>query len=288
MGTMQVRCAPPIPARTGIGLRAEHYRELLATRPPAAWLEVHSENYFGDGGLPHYYLEQARRDYPLSLHGVGLSLGSTDPLDRTHLEKLRALVRRYQPGLVSDHLSWSSVEGRFLNDLLPLPYTEEALRHVTARVNEVQDFIGHEILVENPASYLQYRHSTLTEAEFLTALCERSGCGILLDINNAYVSACNHGLEARDFLSAIPAMRVGEIHLAGHTVKHYDDVELRIDTHDTFVCEAVWLLYRETLARTGPVPTLIEWDTDLPELPVLLDEAQKAEAIREQVLANVA
>ena len=223
MDAAHTRIAAPIPARAGIGLRAEHYREVVATRPAVGWFEVHSENYFGDGGAPHHYLEQVRRDYPLSLHGVGLSLGSADELNRTHLEKLKALIQRYEPGLVSDHLSWSSVDGRYLNDLLPLPYTGESLRHVAAHVSAAQDFLGREILIENPSSYLQYRHSDMGEAEFLAELSARSGCGILLDVNNIYVSASNHGFDAQAYLRAIPPTRVREIHLAGHTVNRYPE-----------------------------------------------------------------
>lgn len=286
-GSTGCRFAAPIPARAGIGLRAEHYREVVATRPPVGWFEVHSENYFGDGGAPHHYLEQVRRDYPLSLHGVGLSLGSADELNRVHLEKLKALIRRYEPGLVSDHLSWSSVDGRYLNDLLPLPYTGESLRHVAARVSAVQDFLGQEILIENPSSYLQYRHSDMGEAEFLAELSARSGCGILLDVNNIYVSASNHGYDAQAYLRAIPSARVREIHLAGHTVNRYPEGEILIDTHNARVCDAVWALYRDALIHVGPAPTLIEWDTDLPALSVLLDEACKAEAIQEKTLAHV-
>ena len=274
--------------RAGIGLRAEHYREVAATRPAVAWLEVHSENYFGAGGAPHYYLEQVRRDYPLSLHGVGLSLGSADELNRTHLENIKRLIQRYEPGLVSDHLSWSSVDGNYLNDLLPLPYTEETLRHVTERVVQAQEFLGREILIENPSSYLQYRHSDMGEAEFLAELSVRSGCGILLDVNNIYVSASNHGFDAGAYLRAIPPAHVREIHLAGHTVNRYPEGEILIDTHNARVCDAVWTLYRDALAHVGPVPTLIEWDTDLPALSVLLDEARKAETIQEQALALVA
>lgn len=282
------RPTAPIPARAGIGLRAEHYREVVATRPAVAWLEVHSENYFGEGGAPHYYLEQVRRDYPLSLHGVGLSLGSADALNRTHLGKLKALIQRYEPGLVSDHLSWSSVDGDYLNDLLPLPYLEETLCHVTERVMQTQEFLGREILIENPSSYLQYRHSDIGEAEFLAELSARSGCGILLDVNNIYVSASNHGFDAQAYLRTIPSARVREIHLAGHTVNRYPEGEMLIDTHNARVCDAVWALYRDALAHVGPVPTLIEWDTDLPALSVLLDEAHRAEAIQEQTLARVA
>lgn len=253
-----------------------------------AWFEVHSENYFGAGGPPHHYLEQVRRDYPLSLHGVGLSLGSADPLNRAHLEKLRALVMRYQPGLVSDHLSWSSVDGRYLNDLLPLPYTEESLCHVAARVGAVQEYLGRELLVENPSSYLEYRHSDIAEAQFLAELSARSGCGILLDVNNVYVSACNHGFDAHAYLKTIPSARVREVHLAGHTVNRYDDGEILIDSHNARVCEAVWELYRVALAQIGPVPTLIEWDADLPALSVLLEEARMADTIQGQALARVA
>ncbi len=285
---MSGRIAATIPARAGIGLRAEHYREVAASRPAVAWFEVHSENYFGAGGAPHHYLERVRRDYPLSLHGVGLSLGSADVLNRVHLDRLKALVARYEPGLVSDHLSWSSVDGRYLNDLLPLPYTGDTLRHVAARVAEAQDYLGRELLVENPSSYLEYRHSDIAEAQFLAELSARSGCGILLDVNNVYVSATNHGFDAHAYLRAIPAARVREIHLAGHTINRYDDGEILIDTHNARVCDAVWSLYRDALELLGPVPTLIEWDTDLPALAVLLDEARRADAIRETALARVA
>jgi len=282
------RAGAAIPARAGIGLRAGHYREVVASRPAVGWFEVHSENYFGAGGPPHRYLEQVRRDYPLSLHGVGLSLGSADALNRAHLNKLKALIARYEPGLISDHLSWSSVDGRYLNDLLPLPYTGETLRHVSARVAEVQEYLGRELLIENPSSYLEYRHSDIAEAQFLADLSERSGCGILLDVNNVYVSAANHGFDAHTYLRTIPAGRVREIHLAGHTVNRYDDGEILIDSHNARVCNAVWALYRETLALTGPRPTLIEWDTDLPALSVLLDEACRADAFQETARARVA
>lgn len=286
--TSPARVAAPIPATAGIGLRAEHYREVLATRPPVGWFEVHSENYFGDGGAPHHYLERVRSDYPLSLHGVGLSLGSADAPSRTHLAKLAALVRRYEPGLVSDHLSWSSVDGRYLNDLLPLPYTEETLRHVAARVSEAQDYLGRELLIENPSSYLEYRHSDIAEAQFLAELTARSGCGVLLDVNNVYVSSRNHGFDAQAYLRAIPAARVREIHLAGHTVNRYDDGEILIDTHNARVCDAVWALYRDALTHVGRAPVLIEWDTDLPPLAVLLDEARRAEIILEELDAVAA
>jgi hypothetical protein len=278
----------PIPARAGIGLRAEHYDAVLENLPPVGWLEVHSENYFGAGGKPLDYLERIRAHYPLSLHGVGLSIGSTDPFDYRHLAKLKRLIRRFEPALVSEHLSWSSVGGRYLNDLLPLPYTKEALYHLVARVARVQDILGRPILIENPSSYLQYAESAIPEWEFLTALAERTGCGVLLDVNNVYVSACNHGFDAGAYLRAIPRHIVREIHLAGFTVNRFDDGELLIDTHNRPVWPAVWALYRQAVQRFGQIPTLIEWDTDLPELAVLVNEARRANAILEERHAQAA
>ncbi len=275
--------ADPIPARAGIGLRAPHYRELLATRPPIGWLEVHSENYFGTGpflgGAPLYYLEQARAHYPVSLHGVGLSLGSADPLNQRHLTQLKALIARVEPALVSEHLCWSSIGGRYLNDLLPLPYTDEALKHVSARIRQAQDFLGRRILIENVSSYVQYRHSTIPEPEFLAAAAAEADCGILLDVNNIHVSATNHGFDAYAYLQKVPVKRVQEIHLAGFTVNEYPDGNILIDTHGAPVAADVWALYRAALAHCGPVPTLIEWDSDIPPLAVLLAEARKAEAL---------
>jgi uncharacterized protein (UPF0276 family) len=275
-------------AGAGIGLRAEHYREVVEALPPVGWLEVHSENYFGDGGAPLQYLEQARRHYPISLHGVGLSLGSSDELNRRHLTKLKALIERIEPVLVSDHLSWSSVDGIYLNDLLPLPYTEEALQHFTRRVEQAQDFLGRELLIENPSSYLRYTHSTIPEWEFISEVARVSGCGILLDVNNIYVSAVNHGFDAMEYLRAVPAGMVREIHLAGFTVNCYPEGQILIDTHNARVAGAVWELYRAAIERLGPRPTLIEWDTDLPPLEVLLDEARQADEIMETTHAVVA
>lgn len=271
-----------VPGRAGIGLRAPHYREILQTRPDIGWLEVHSENYFGAGGPPLAWLERLRGEYPLSLHGVGLSLGSTDPLDPRHLARLKALVERFAPGLVSEHLCWTSVGGQHMNDLLPLPYTEEALDLIAARIAYVQEYLGREILIENPSSYLQYRHSTIPEWEFLAATAERAGCGILLDVNNVYVSARNLDFDPRRYLEAVPRERVREIHLAGFTVKHYPEGEILIDTHSARVADPVWELYRGALQRLGRVPTLIEWDTDLPALSVLLDETRKADTVLEE------
>ncbi|AXE99260.1 DUF692 domain-containing protein [Paraburkholderia hospita] len=264
-----------IPCDVGIGLRAPHYRQILSERPAIGWMEVHSENYFGDGGQPLHYLHRIRNAYPLSLHGVGLSIGTTDRLDMGHLRRLRALVERFEPGLVSEHLSWGAVAGRFLNDLLPLPYTEEALAVVREHVQEVQDYLGRQILVENVSSYIRFRHSTIPEHEFITELAASTGCGILLDVNNVHVNAVNHGIDPVSYLDAMAVHAVKEIHLAG-----FDRVgDLLIDTHGQRVAEPVWALYRHAAKRFGPVPTLIEWDTDIPELAVLLDEAARASAI---------
>lgn len=264
-----------IPACVGIGLRAPHYREILDTRPDLGWLEVHSENYFGEGGQPFYYLEQIRKHYPLSVHGVGLSLGSVDPLSQDHLEKLKALIARFEPGLVSEHLSWSSFGGRFANDLLPLPYTEESLRHMCERVAYVQDFLGRQILIENVSSYLQFKDSTISEWEFVSEIASTTGCGILLDINNIFVNASNHGFDPVIYLEAIPATAIKEIHLAGFDTNG----QCLIDTHGKPVVDEVWSLYRQSVRCLGRVPTLIEWDTDIPPLDVLIGEARKADAI---------
>jgi uncharacterized protein len=271
-----------VPAQAGIGLRAQHYHEVLSSFPAVGWLEAHSENYFGAGGRPLYFLERIRAHYPISLHGVGLSLGSTDPLDRAHLERLKALAERIEPALVSDHLSWSSVNARHFNDLLPLPYTEEALEHVSRRILEVQSVLGRRILVENPSTYLQYAESTISEPEFLRALAKRSGCGLLLDVNNIYVSARNHRLDPWRYLDAIPGDAVEEIHLAGHTRNPSAGGEILIDTHSRPVAAEVWALYARAIDRFGPKPTLIEWDSELPPLAVLLEEARCAQAIMDQ------
>lgn len=278
----------PLPARAGIGLRAPHYLDVLEQRPDVGWLEVHSENYFGAGGRPLYFLELARERYPVSLHGVGLSLGSTDPIDLAHLAKLKSLERRIEPMLVSDHLSWSSVDGRYMNDLLPIPYTEEALRHVCARVTQVQDILGRRILIENPSSYLQYVESAIAEPEFLRAVATTSGCGLLLDVNNVYVSATNHGFDARQYLAALPAAAIEEIHLAGFTVNEADGGRILIDTHSRPVPEQVWDLYAQAVARFGPRPTLIEWDADLPPLATLAGEAARADRMLEPRHARAA
>lgn len=274
--------AAAIPARAGVGLRAQHHDDLLRERPPIGWLEAHSENYFADGGAQLDYLMRLRALYPLSLHGVGLSLGSTDPLDREHLRRLKRLIQLSEPGLVSEHLSWGSVGGAHLNDLLPLPYTEEALAHMIRRVSEVQDSLGRQILVENVSSYLEFTGGDLREWEFLAELAIESGCGVLLDVNNVYVSSRNHGFDARAYLSSLPHRCVQEMHLAGHSVNRFPDGEILIDTHSAPVCEDVWSLYDFALERFGPAPTLIEWDADIPPIATLLAEAKRADRMLER------
>ena len=273
--------------RAGIGLRAIHHQEVIARNPTVGWFEAHSENYFGRGS-PRHALEKIRRDYPLSLHGVGLSLGSTDNLDTAHLGEIVQLTRDLQPMLVSEHLSWGSVGGRFTNDLLPLPYTEEALRHMIARVRQVQEALGRQMLIENVSSYLQFAHSQMDEWEFLAELAKESGCGLLLDVNNVYVNAMNHGFDALHFLDRVPREHVREMHLAGHSVRRVGGREIRIDTHNTPVCDAVWALYAAALERFGAVPTLIEWDADIPALEVLVAQAHKADRFTETHCARAA
>jgi len=271
-----------IPAKAGVGLRFRHHQEVLESHPAAAWFEVHTENYMGGGSAPAH-LDAIRRDYPLSLHGTGLSLGSVEGLDPAHLARVQNLVERIEPGLVSEHLSFSVAAGNYLADLLPLPMTEEALEIVCRNVAQVQDHLKRRILVENPSTYLQFRHSTIPEWEFLTQVAKRTGCGILCDVNNIYVSACNHGWDASEYLAALQPKAVGEIHLAGHVVRRLDGGRvLRIDDHGSRVAPEVWALYAEALARFGPVPTLIEWDTDVPPMAVLLEEAAHAAVLIEK------
>jgi len=266
---------PPV----GIGLRAPHYQQLLDEQPSLSFLEVHSENYFGDGGAPLRYLGELRDTYPISLHGVGLSLGSCDPLNRDYLSTLKNLINRIEPVLVSDHLSWCSLGGVYFNDLLPLPYTSESLAHVCDRVSQTQDIIGRQLLVENPSTYLQFADSDIPEWEFLSEVARRSGCGILLDANNLYVNCTNHGWSSGSYLAALPVDAVREIHVAGHAVRDHDGGRLLIDTHGSPVADAVWNLYRSVVDRFGLQPTLVEWDNDLPPLAQLLSEAAQARDI---------
>ena len=268
-------------AAAGIGLRAPHYRSLAERHGATGFLEVHSENFFGDGGAPLAWLERFRREYPVSLHGVGLSLGSADPLDERHLARLDTLVRRFEPALVSEHLSWSSIGGRHAHDLLPLPFTRAALDHVVGRIGAVQERLGRRILVENVSSYAAFEESRLAEWDFVAAAVKRSGCGLLLDVNNVYVNAVNHGFDPVRYLEALDAASVGEYHLAGF---ERVDARLVIDTHAAPVAEAVWSLYATAVERIGARPTLIEWDCDLPALDVLLGEAGKARAILARVV----
>jgi uncharacterized protein len=262
----------------GIGLRLPHVAEIAAIRPKLGFLEVHAENYMAETAALDRLLG-LRRDYPVSLHGVALSLGSAEELDRVHLGRFKALIDRVEPLLVSEHLAWSAIGGAYLNDLLPLPYTEESLDLFCRHVEEAQEALGR-LLIENPSSYLRYRHSCIPEAEFLTEVVRRTGCGILCDVNNIYVSARNFGFDPIAYLDALSVEAIGEIHLAGHHAA--EDVDILIDDHGSRVTEPVWELYAAALRRFGPVPTLIEWDTNLPALEILLDEARHA-----QELANV-
>jgi len=266
----------------GLGLRAEHYDEVLAGAAGAQWFEALTDNYLDTEGRPLWVLEQVRRDYPLALHGVAMSLGGPDPLDRAYLERLKRLVDRMEPAIVSDHLCFSRVDGRNLFDLLPLPYTEEVLAHVIERVARVQDYLGRRILVENPSSYLAWKASDIPEAEFLAELARGADCGILLDVNNVYVSACNHGFDPREYLRTVPAERVGQIHLAGFT----DMDGYLFDTHSRPVSDDVWDLYDYTLSLTGPVSSMVEWDADIPSWQRLVEELDKARAVAARRAAN--
>jgi uncharacterized protein len=268
--------ASPLPAKAGIGLRFQHHQAVVESKPDVAWMEVHTENYMG-GGTPLRYLDTVRRDYPISLHGVGLSLGSAEGLDLAHLGRIRRVAERIEPALMSEHIAWSVVGGTYLADLLPLPMTEEALTVVCRHVEQTQTYLKRRILVENPSTYLAFAHSTIPEWEFIAAVAERTGCGILCDVNNIYVSAHNHGWDPSAYLAALPPAMIGEIHLAGHSVRPLaGGGTLRIDDHGSRVIAEVWALYEEALARFGPLPTLIEWDNHVPPLDVLLDEAKQA------------
>ncbi len=267
-----------IPVSAGIGLKAQHQSQLLNSKPAIGWLEAHSENYFSDAGPHIESLLRLRDHYALSLHGVGLSLGSIDPIDSQHLTRLKRLIGRTSPALVSEHLSWGSADGRFVNDLLPLPYTWESLAHLISRVDQVQSTLQRLILIENISSYLQYSHSDIDESAFLAELSRATGCGLLIDINNLYVNERNHGVDARLFIDSIPPASVRELHLAGYSIDRIDQTEMLIDTHSTPVCEAVWTLYGYAIRRFGARPTLIEWDSDIPSLDVLLGEARKAQS----------
>ncbi|MDG2318855.1 MAG: DUF692 domain-containing protein [Rhodospirillaceae bacterium] len=267
----------PIPVEAGVGLRHPHMSDFVAGTPKTAWVEIHSENFFAPGGPRLAELDAVRSHYPVSCHGVGLSLGSAEGIDENHLSTLSTLVNRIEPGLVSEHLSFSVVDGVYVNDLLPLPYTEEVLAIMVRNVGHVQSTLGRQLLVENPSSYLTFAESVIPEWEFLSALVERTGCGLLLDVNNIYVSAENNDFNTNQYIENIPGDAVHEIHLAGHLVDGEGEEQLLIDTHSDVVAEAVWAVYEAALEIIGPRPTLIEWDTDIPALDVLLAEAEQAQ-----------
>jgi uncharacterized protein (UPF0276 family) len=264
----------------GTSFKHEHLGAICANSPRQGFFEVHAENYMGAGGPPHRALERIRRDYPVSLHGVCMSIGGPQPLDRVHLDRFRTLIDRYEPALVSEHLAWSTHETTFFNDLLPLPYTEATLARVREHVDEVQETIRRPILLENPSTYVAFTSSTMSETDFIREIARRTGCGLLLDVNNVFVSATNQGYAALDYLSDFPLAQIGEIHLAGHAEQSDDEGDLLlIDSHDGPVADAVWKLYEIVISRCGPIPTLIEWDSKIPDWPVLQREAIAAKAI---------
>jgi uncharacterized protein (UPF0276 family) len=262
----------------GVGFKAEHFDPIVETRPELGFFEVHAENYMGAGGPPHRRLDAIRERYPLSLHGVGLSIGSPGSLDRAHLQRLAAVARRFEPVVISEHLAWSTHDGAFFNDLLPLPYTAETLGQVADHIDEVQNALGRAMLLENPSTYVAFAESTMAETDFLREIARRTGCGLLLDINNVFVGATNHGYDPHRYLADFPLQAVGEIHLAGYAEDEDDaGLPLLIDAHNSPVRDAVWTLYAAAIRRLGATPTLIEWDNDLPAWPALLGEARRAE-----------
>lgn len=266
----------------GLGLRTDHYDEILASRPKVDWFEAITENYLVPGGKPLHYLERIRAEFPLVLHGVSLSIGSTDPLDREYLHSLKQLASRVEPAWISDHLCWTGVAGKNMHDLFPLPYTEEAIQHVVGRVIEVQDLLGRQILLENVSSYVSFRDSKMSEWEFISEICARADCLILLDINNIYVSAFNHGFDPLDFLNGIPAARVQQFHLAGHS--NYGTHI--IDTHDAPIIDQVWNLYQAAVHRFGPVATMVERDDHIPPLAELVEELDQARELCARTLSQ--
>lgn len=278
-----------LPPSAGVGFKPAHFSEIAAGAPAIGFFEVHAENYMGAGGPPHAQLARLREDYALSIHGVGLSLGSREPLDRAHLARLRKLCERYQPASFSEHLAWSCRGGAFFDDLLPLPYTEETLARFVEHVDEVQNVLGRQVLIENPATYLAFEQSVIPETQFLAEIARRAGCGLLLDVNNVFVSAANNGFDAVRYLADFPLEHVREIHLAGHAKAGEErGAPLLIDAHDSPVTKAVWALFEQVVVKTGPVATLIEWDNELPEWPLLLREAQAAQAILDRVARSLA
>lgn len=268
----------------GLGLRTQHYKTILAKKPPIDWFEIITENYLVSGGKPIYYLDQIRENYPIVMHGVSLSIGSTDPLDFDYLKQVKQLADRIEPVWISDHLCWTGVNGLNMHDLLPLPYTQEVIRHVVSRIKQVQDYLQRRILIENVSSYLSFQQSELTEWEFLTEIAERADCLILLDINNIYVSSVNHEFDPQLYLQGVPAQRIFQIHLAGHS----DHEDYIIDTHDAPIVPSVWRLYSDAIKRFGPVSTMIERDDHIPSLTTLLKELEKARNISKAALEELA
>ena len=277
---------PHLPNVPGVGYKPQHYSDILANSEPVGWLEVHAENYMGDGGRPIAQLKYLSERFPISVHGVGLSIGGQDALDQDHLERLKKLCDWLQPASFSEHLAWSTHDSHFLNDLLPLPYTPATLSRVADHIDQLQSHLGRQILLENPSSYLAFAESTFEEPDFLREIAKRTGCGLLLDVNNVFVSATNLKMSAQAYIDAFPLAQVGEIHLGGHDEDEDDlGAPLLIDSHGREVADPVWSLLDYTLARSGPRPLLIEWDNDVPDWPTLRAEARRAETVLEQVLA---
>ena len=267
----------PVAGRAGAGLKPDHVDEILSTRPSVGFFEVHAENYMGDGGLPHRQLTAIREHYALSLHGVGLSIGGEGPLNEDHLARLRALNERYEPALFSEHLAWSTHFDTYMPDLLPVPYDEPTLSRVCDHIDRVHEVMGRRMLLENPSTYVAFERSTMSEIEFVATVAKRTGCGLLLDVNNVFVASTNQNRAPKSYLDAFPIEHVGEIHLAGHAVDEDEHgAPLLIDSHDREVDEAVWALYARLIERIGPAPTLIEWDGNLPDWPVLMSEIDRA------------
>ena len=280
MSSLQYSVPADIPARAGAGLKACHYEAILEDKPDIGWFEIHAENYMGDGGPPHHALRQIRDRYPISCHGVGLSIGSEQPLDEAHLARLKTVCERYTPGLFSEHLAWSTHDTGFLNDLLPVAYTSAVLNRVAEHIDQVQNHVGRQMLLENPSTYVAFAESDMSEIDFIKQIVAKTGCGLLLDVNNVHVSATNQQYSAQEYLDEFPVEAVGEIHLGGHAPDQDDSGDpLLIDAHDRQVSDEVWSLYERLVQRIGPRPTLIEWDNDVPEWKTLFEDVQRADAI---------